>query len=239
MFSASASVSPAALPGASANRVRLDPAGSGFHVCPGTRVPSMLHESTQQLIRKLYELTSADSLAWTEAEHCAARLETEGYVVEIAAAPPSLRLLRADGRELETAPSDVLAAVNWPSGDGTYATRVTEMASRAQRIARGAEQAIATILSSLSPPPTNLLAEATAAFGQTASFAKAASVEGSTPSPKSAQPDMLAHGISLRLVQGVEQSTPASFERLMQAAPKPQPTPRLPASGPNVYKPWN
>jgi len=199
----------------------------------------MLHASTQQLIRKLHELTSADSLAWTEGEQGAVRLETEGYVVEIAAAPPSLRLLRADGRELETAPSDVLAAVTWPSGDGTYATRVTEMASRAQRIALGAEQAIATILSSLSPPQTKLAAEPTAAFGQTASFAKTDAVEGSTRPPKSAQPDMLAHGISVRSVQGVEQSTPASFERIMQAAPKPQPTPMSTASRPNVYKPWN
>jgi hypothetical protein len=50
---------------------------------------------------------------------------------------------------------------------------------------------------------------------------------------------MLAHGISVRSVQGVEQSTPASFERIMQAAPKPQPTPMSTASRPNVYKPWN
>ena len=193
----------------------------------------MLHASTQQLIRKLYELTSADNLAWTEGAQGAACLETEGYVIEIAAAPPSLRLLRADGRELETAHSDILEAVNWPNGDGTYATRVTEMASRAQRIARGAEQAIATILSSLSQPPTTLAAAPTTAFGQTASSAKAEHVGGSTPQPKPTQPDMLAHGISVRSVQSAEQSTPASFERLKQATSRP------PTSGPNVYKPWN
>jgi hypothetical protein len=56
----------------------------------------MLHASTQQLIRKLYELTSAGSLAWTEGPNVGARLETEGYVVELEAAPPALSLLRAD-----------------------------------------------------------------------------------------------------------------------------------------------
>lgn len=199
----------------------------------------MLHASTQQLIRKLYELTSAGNLAWTEGSQGSARLETEGYVVEIAAAPPALRLLRADGRELETATFDILAAVNWPGGDGTYATRVTEMAHRAQRITRGADQAVTTILSSLSAAPKKPAAEPAAAFGQTTSFATTEPVEDSTPPPKPSQPDMLAHGISARSVQGVEQSTPASFGRFAPASPKPQPPPRPAASQSNVYKPWN
>ncbi len=198
----------------------------------------MLHASTQQLIRKLYELTSGGNLAWIEGPQGSARLETEGYVVEIAAAPPALRLLRADGRELETATSDILAAVNWPNGDGTYATRVTEMAHRAQRIARGAEEAVSTILSSLSAPPTKPAAEPAAAFGQTTSFAETERAEGSAQPPlKPSQPDMLAHGISARSVQGVEQSTSASFERFAQVSPTPPPRP--PVSGSNVYKPWN
>jgi hypothetical protein len=193
----------------------------------------MLHASTQQLIRKLYELTSAGSLAWTEGPNGTTRLETEGYVVEIAAAPPALRLLRGDGRELETATPEDLADVAWPSGDGTYATRVTEMAGRARRIAVGAEQAIATILSSLSAPAM----KPAGTFGETKSFAKAEPIEPAPPpAPKPPAPSMLAHGISARSVQSVEQSTPASFERF---APKPQPSARPPASGPNVYKPWN
>jgi|LauGreSBDMM110SN_4_FD.fasta_scaffold05152_4 hypothetical protein len=184
----------------------------------------MLHASTQQLIRKLYELTSAGSLAWTEGPNVSARLETEGYVVEIEAAPPALRLLRADGRELETATADDLAEVAWPSGDGTYATRVIEMAGRARRIALGAERAIATVLSSLSAPAM----KSTETFGETKSFA--------TPEAIEQAHNMLGHGISARSVKSVEQSTPASFERF---APKPQPSTRSPASGPNVYKPWN
>ena len=200
----------------------------------------MLHPSTQQLIRKLYELTSGDNLAWAEGPQGSARLETEGYVVEIAAAPPALRLLRADGRELEIATSEILAAVNWPSGDGTYATRVSEMAHRAQRITRGAERAVTTILASLSAPRTKPAAEPTAAFGQITGFARTERVEGSTQPPlKPSQPDMLAHGISTRSVQGVEQSTSARFERFAPASPKPQPSPRPPASGSNIYKPWN
>jgi hypothetical protein len=190
----------------------------------------MLHASTQQLIGKLYELTSAGSLAWTEGPNGNARLETEGYVVEIAAAPPALRLLRADGRELETATADDLAAVAWPSGDGTYATRVTEMAGRARRIALGAEKAIATVLSSLSAPALK-----SDTFGETKSFAADETTEPAPPL-KPPAPNMLAHGISARSVQSVEQSTPASFERF---APKPQPSTRPLASGPNVYKPWN
>lgn len=195
----------------------------------------MLHASTQQLIRKLYELTNAGSLAWTEGERETSRLETEGYVVEVMASPPALRLLRADGRELETATPEDLAAVAWPSGDGTYATRVTEMAARARRIARGAEQAIATILSSLSAPAMKAAGDSsprqlTASFGHTVSFAITP-----PPVPKKPERDMLMHGISARSVQGVEQSSAADFQRF---APKSQ-TPSRPAAGPNVYKPWN
>ena len=84
----------------------------------------MLHPTTQQLIRKLYELTSTGGLGWQPAEDNASRLETEGYVVEIAAEPPIMRLLRNDGRELERAGTEALAAVPWPGGDGTYATRI-------------------------------------------------------------------------------------------------------------------
>ena len=91
-------------------------------------------------------------------------------------------------------------------------------------MALGAEQAIATVLSSLSAPAM----KSTETFGETKSFA--------TPEAIEPAPNMLAQGISARSVQSVEQSTPASFERF---APKPQPSIRPPASGPNVYKPWN
>ncbi len=111
----------------------------------------MLHPSTQQLIRKLCELTESGAIAWKEGENGRLLFETEGYQVEIAAEPPAVRLLQGDGRELERADAADLAA-SWPEGDGTYATRVADMARHASRIARGAETAIAKILSSLSAP---------------------------------------------------------------------------------------
>ena len=113
----------------------------------------MLHPSTQQLIRKLCELTDAGHIAWKEGERQCSLFETEGYVVEIEAEPAALRLLRGDGRELERADTSDLAATAWPDGQGTYATHVATMATKAHRIARGAEAAIARILTSLSSPP--------------------------------------------------------------------------------------
>ncbi|MDP3492806.1 MAG: hypothetical protein Q8R82_06800 [Hyphomonadaceae bacterium] len=112
----------------------------------------MLHPSTQQLIRKLCELTHSGAIEWKEGADQRSIFETEGYVVEIQAEPPAVRLLRADGQELESADAEDLAAP-WDDGDGTYGTHVADMARRASRIARGAETAIAKILSSLSAPP--------------------------------------------------------------------------------------
>ncbi len=112
----------------------------------------MLHASTQQLIRKLCELTEAGALNWKEGEGQCSVFETEGYVVEIQPEPASVRLLRADGHELERADATDLATP-WGEGDGTYAMHVADMARHASRIARGAETAIAKILSSLSAPP--------------------------------------------------------------------------------------
>ena len=112
----------------------------------------MLHPSTQQLIRKLCELTQSGAIEWKEGGDQRSIFETEGYVVEIQADPPGVRLLRADGHELEVADANDLATP-WDEGEGTYASHVADMARRAGRIARGAETAIAKILSSLSAPP--------------------------------------------------------------------------------------
>lgn len=112
----------------------------------------MLHASTQQLIRKLCELTDSGAINWAEGEGQCSVFETEGYLVEIRPEPASVRLLRADGHELERADAEDLATA-WSDGEGTYATHVADMARRASRIARGAETAIAKILSSLSAPP--------------------------------------------------------------------------------------
>lgn len=112
----------------------------------------MLHASTQQLIRKLCELTEAGSINWKEGKGQTSILETEGYVVEIQPEPPSVRLLRENGQELESADASDLEAP-WGNNEGTFGDHVADMARRANRYARGAETAIAKILSSLSAPP--------------------------------------------------------------------------------------
>lgn len=113
----------------------------------------MLHVSTQKLIQKICALTQAGDIPWQEGAGGSVVFETEGYRVEAEADPPCVRLLRDDGKELESATTADLEAARWPDEDGTYATHVTEMVRRAQRIARGAELAISRILSSLSAPP--------------------------------------------------------------------------------------
>ncbi len=113
----------------------------------------MLHASTQKLIVTLYALTEAGEIAWKEGERETAILETEGYTVEVRGDPPTIRLLRSDGRELERADPSDLADIPWPGSQDTFAARVTALAASANRIARGAELAISKILTSLSAPP--------------------------------------------------------------------------------------
>jgi hypothetical protein len=173
----------------------------------------MVHASTQQLIRKLYELTDAGALAWRLGDHDTSRLETEGYVVELEPVPPSVSLLRADGRVLERAEPDALAAIAWPDGEGTFASRVTEMATRASRFARGAEPISAKPISAIATPPLKPPSPPKpklASFGKTESFVK-----------RPAAPLPMMTSVSARTVQ-----TPAA--------------PRLaaPPTGPDIYKPW-
>lgn len=197
----------------------------------------MLHASTQQLIRTLRELTESGSLAWKIGDQETSRLETEGYIVEVAPSPPSLRLLRADGRELETATADDLAAVAWPNGDGTYALHVAAMAARASRIARGAVQPTATVMSSIPAPALKPAADRTryqpaALFGDTASFAKPSELKPATAqAPTEPSPDLLARWISAQSSQDAER--PSASAIAPTRAPQPS------ASGSNPYKPWS
>ena len=176
----------------------------------------MVHASTQQLIRKLYELTDAGALAWRMGDRETSRLETEGYVVELEPAPPMVSLLRADGRVLERAEPDALAAIAWPDGEGTFASRVTEMAARASRFARGAEAVSTKPLSAISTPPLSPASGVKprlAMFGKIESFVK-------RPAPTPSPPPMMT-SISARTVQ-----TPI----MMRPAARP--------TGPDIYKPW-
>lgn len=196
----------------------------------------MVHASTQQLIRKLYELTDAGALSWRIGERETSRLETEGYVVELDPAPPMVRLLRADGRVLECAEPDALAAIAWPDGEGTYASRVTEMATRASRFARGAEPVSSKPLSAVATPPLNpprlKAIPVLAPFGKTQSFVV------KRPEPRPAQPPMLT-SLSARSVQTPRLATPTDvFQRNASTVGQPAaPVERTP--GPHIYKPWN
>lgn len=198
-------------------------------------MPRMLHTSTQQLIRKLHELTAAGALAWKEGEGETARLETEGYVVEIKGEPPTLRLLRGDGRELERADAADLASETWPGGDGTYATRLTEMAARAGRIAGGAEQAIKKILTSLSAPP-----KPEPIFGATRSFVvpttpapkpTPAPPAAASPPPPAAKP---APAPAAAPAPAPTAPTPVATAPAVAAAPAPTPAPPKPAPEPAI-----
>lgn len=119
----------------------------------------MLHESTRRLIAKLCEMTERAEIAWREPPGLGpdtpvrSRFDTEGYAVEVQADPPDVRVLRADGRELERALAADLEQAKWADGDGTFADHVRRMAQRAARVSSGAEHAIETILSALSAPP--------------------------------------------------------------------------------------
>jgi hypothetical protein len=206
----------------------------------------MLHPTTQQLIRKLYELTATGGLGWQPAEEDASRLETEGYVVEIAAEPPLMRLLRNDGRELERAGTEALAAVPWPGGDGTYATRIAEMASRARRLSVSPEKPATPAMSALSAPP-KIPAPRSAplpSFGRTVSFAKPLPPTPAQPPVPPAAPAKPADrapmmSISARSVQSVEATTAADFQRAMASAVAPKPAAPAKPPGQNIYKPWN
>lgn len=150
----------------------------------------MLHPSTQQLIRKLCELTDAGQIPWKEGERQCSLFETEGYIVEVEAEPPTLRLLRTDGRELERATAAELGATAWPDGQGTFATHVGDLAAKAQRIARGAEQAIAKILSSLSAPPRKAPEPPARAPGAVESAAALAAVNADLASQRKQAPPL-------------------------------------------------
>lgn len=205
----------------------------------------MLHPSTQQLIRKLCELTQSGAIEWKEGDNQRSIFETEGYVVEIQADPPGMRLLRADGHELEVASADDLATP-WGEGDSTYGAHVADMARRASRIARGAETAIAKILSSLSAPPRKQAepelepepaALAFAAVGQKPSHSVSASESAAAIAAvsadlesqrrKAAEDPPLSHTPPEAPVIIVAPETETAIDRVLAVQPTAQPEPAL------------
>jgi hypothetical protein len=182
----------------------------------------MLHASTQKLIVKLCELTEAGHIAWKHGDGQVRRFETEGYVVEVEGRPAMLRLLHSDGRELERADEADLAAQPWPEGNGTFASQITLMADRADRVARGAELAISRILSSLSAPPKSAAFEFSPGAPQPAA---AATDRPPPPAPHTMPgppPDPVASDTAIDRVLAVE---PRAQRPIEPAAREPDPEP--------------
>lgn len=112
----------------------------------------MLHASTKKLIDRLAEMTDLAKLDWTEGEDGTITYATEGYSVTLSSSPNELIINSKDGKELERAGADELAATH--NDDGTsYADIVATMTKEASRVAIGTETAISTLLAGLQETP--------------------------------------------------------------------------------------
>ncbi|MEO0452345.1 MAG: hypothetical protein AAFZ74_18670, partial [Pseudomonadota bacterium] len=104
----------------------------------------MLHASTRKLIDRLAEMTELGKLDWTESESGHITYSTEGYSVSLTEAPNELFITSKDGKELERASADELAATQSEEGVA-YTAILAAMTNEASRIARGTEAAISTL----------------------------------------------------------------------------------------------
>lgn len=213
----------------------------------------MLHESTRRLIAKLCEMTERGEIAWREAPGASgarSRFETEGYAVEVQAEPPLVAILRADGRELERADADDLQVTATDGGGESYVDRVREMARRADRIARGAEQAIATILSALSAPPAPKAETVEPALETPASPAPAAAPAAQTPVISLTRtPTAERFGASFGAINAFSQKAPSAapqgllrtgISAVSRQTPEVLPArPAPPPASADAYKPWD
>lgn len=92
----------------------------------------MLHDSTQKLIQKLWELSARGEIPWRAGGDNTWVFDTEGYVVAVRDEPSELRILRHDGREIERAEADQLTRTRLPAGGGHYAGRIAELVQLAR-----------------------------------------------------------------------------------------------------------
>jgi len=109
----------------------------------------MLHPSTKKLIDRLCEMTIQRKIDWVSGDQAdTLAYDTEGYRVLLEGNPAALVLCDALGNELDRADHDALSATQHID-HGTYETLMETMRSEATRIARGAEDAIASVLGGL------------------------------------------------------------------------------------------
>lgn len=108
----------------------------------------MLHPSTKKLIDRLSDMTARGKLTWKEGHDDSVVYATEGYSVALSTAPHELIITSKDGKELERATTEELAATPLESG-GTYTEAIASMRAQAARIARGTETAISSLLAGI------------------------------------------------------------------------------------------
>ena len=112
----------------------------------------MLHASTRKLIDRLSEMTELGKLDWTESENGNIAYATEGYSVSLTENPNEVIITSKDGKELERATADEIAATEREDG-ASYTAIVAAMTSEAARIARGTEAAISSLLADMEDTP--------------------------------------------------------------------------------------
>ncbi|MEM7638194.1 MAG: hypothetical protein AAF269_03945 [Pseudomonadota bacterium] len=118
----------------------------------------MLHASTRKLIDRLAEMTELGKLDWTEDEAGNIAYATEGYSVSLTEDPGEVIITSKDGKELERATAEEIAATQQEDGT-SYTTVVAAMGKEAARIARGTEAAISTLLAGMDDAPETVEAE--------------------------------------------------------------------------------
>ncbi len=108
----------------------------------------MLHPSTKKLIDRLSQMTERGKLNWTEGDSNNIIYATEGYSVSLTETPNELAIISKEGKELERATADELAATQDETG-AAYSEIVALMTKEASRVASGTEAAISTLLAGI------------------------------------------------------------------------------------------
>ncbi len=121
----------------------------------------MLHTSTRKLIDRLSEMTELGKLDWTETDDGNIAYATEGYSVTLTEEPNEVIITSKDGKELERATTEEIAATESEDG-GSYTSIVAAMTKEAARVARGTEAAISTLLAGMEDAPVDVTEDATA-----------------------------------------------------------------------------
>ena len=109
----------------------------------------MMHPSTKKLVDRLHAMTTQGKIEWAEGEDAGSLVyDTEGYRVVLSGSPTNVLLTDNNGNELERVDADELLQTPHADG-GTYDAIVASLATEAQRIARGTETAISSVLEGL------------------------------------------------------------------------------------------